>query len=65
MMVRELIQTCGIVLTVKHLTADRLMYNQERVQHRISYDLDTALDPTKKQKPNYNFTKQTKLSNLI
>jgi len=35
-------QTCGTVLTIKHLIADCLMYNQKRGELRIFHNLDTA-----------------------
>ncbi|KAL4122214.1 hypothetical protein QTP88_014586 [Uroleucon formosanum] len=35
-------QTCG-TLTVKHIIADCLMFNQERAVHKISYNLDSSL----------------------
>jgi hypothetical protein len=61
-------QTNGTVLTIKHLIADCLKceYNQERVDHKIAYNLDTALGPDyEKNQDIINFTKQAKLFNLI
>jgi len=35
--------TCGTDLTVKHIVSDYVKYNQERIKHRISHNLDVAL----------------------
>jgi len=59
-------QTCGTMLTVKHLIADCLMYNQEQVELRIFYKLDTAFGYNhEKELGIINFMKRTKLFNLI
>lgn len=59
-------QTCGTLLTVKHLIADCLMFNQERAEHKISYNLDAALGLNQKKNLDLiKFLKQTKLFNLI
>jgi ribosomal protein L32 len=59
-------QTCGTALTVKHIIADCLMYEHERVDHRISHHLDTALGPNQEKIIDLiNFLKQTKLFNSI
>ncbi|XP_026811214.1 uncharacterized protein LOC113552556 [Rhopalosiphum maidis] len=58
-------QTRGTALIVKHLIADCLKFNQERVMNGISYNLDTALGPDhEKNLEIINFTKQAKLFNL-
>ncbi|XP_015365455.1 PREDICTED: uncharacterized protein LOC107162857, partial [Diuraphis noxia] len=38
-------QTCGIALTIKHIIADCIIHNQERAEHKISYNLDSTLGP--------------------
>eukprot|EP00102_Acyrthosiphon_pisum_P009837 XP_003248683.1 PREDICTED: uncharacterized protein LOC100573436 [Acyrthosiphon pisum] len=59
-------QTCETALTVKHIIADCLRYNQERADHTISNHLNTALGPNQdKILDIINFTKQTKLFNCI
>jgi len=45
----------------KHIVADCLMYDKERDDHRISYQLDTALGPNQEKILDIiNFIKQTK-----
>jgi len=59
-------QTCGTLLTVKHLIADCLMFNQERAENNISYNLDTALGPNQNNNLDIiKFLKQTKLFGLV
>jgi hypothetical protein len=59
-------QTRGTLLTVKHLIADCLRFNQKRAEHKIANNLDTSHGPNQKNNLDLiNFLKQTKLFNLI
>ncbi|KAE9522901.1 hypothetical protein AGLY_016712, partial [Aphis glycines] len=59
-------QICGTAITVKHLITDCLRFNQVRVIHRISHNLDTTLGPNHENIFDIiNFMKLTKLFNFI
>lgn len=56
----------GTKLSVKYLIDDRLKYNQDRIEHKIPYNLDIELESNQEQNLNIiNFLKQTELYNVI
>jgi hypothetical protein len=59
--------TCETNLTVKHIIiTDCLKYNQERIKHGISHNLDATLEPNHQQNTDLiNFLKQTIVYNQI